>query len=344
MDPKVSILIPTFNRAGYLRQAIESALRQDYSNLEVIVSDNASTDDTREVVSKFSADPHLRYHRNNVNLGMIGNWRQAVRDLATGDWFLLLSDDDYLIDDAYISKAMKIAEGDADIHLVYASGYIRLEYAARTKSLDLPFNDVEDGKTIFLSRGTVYPQDFTLCNVLFRRATALSLDAFSNDLDLCGDSALFLAHCLAGRIGVCRDRVSVYRIHEGNLINAYKHDFLILMASADWCIDAWRRAKESGQINQDELCKWNDRVVLATARVLLLRVAFYHKPQLKEALEGMDARRAGLSSEAFELLSFRLELKLALRLSPALYDTLFRIKLRLKKTGEGFGLPWVSRS
>ncbi len=84
MNPKVTVLIPTFNRARHLRQAIESALRQDYTTLEVIVSDNASTDDTGDVVGQFTADRRLCYHRNDTNLGMIANWRQAMQELATG--------------------------------------------------------------------------------------------------------------------------------------------------------------------------------------------------------------------------------------------------------------------
>ena len=64
MYPKISILIPTYNRAHYLMEAIETSLQQDYSNFEVIVSDNASTDDTLERVKKYLDDPHFRYYRN----------------------------------------------------------------------------------------------------------------------------------------------------------------------------------------------------------------------------------------------------------------------------------------
>ena len=59
--PKVSIMIPTYNRAHYLVDAIDSSLAQDYPNFEVIVSDNASTDGTLNVVRKYKADPRFRY-------------------------------------------------------------------------------------------------------------------------------------------------------------------------------------------------------------------------------------------------------------------------------------------
>jgi len=92
--PKVTIAIPTFNRLRYLRQAIGSALAQSYPELEVIVSDNNSDDGTAEALESIS-DPRLIFLRQSRNLGMIGNWN-ACLERATGELFLLLSDDDYL--------------------------------------------------------------------------------------------------------------------------------------------------------------------------------------------------------------------------------------------------------
>ena len=60
-------MIPTFNRAEYLPRAVESALSQDYNDIEVIVSDNASTDNTMDVVERFKANKKFKYYRNNKN-------------------------------------------------------------------------------------------------------------------------------------------------------------------------------------------------------------------------------------------------------------------------------------
>ena len=69
--PRISILIPTFNRAGMLSAAVASALAQTWENLEVLVSDNASTDATPQTMAAFTTDPRLSYHRNPVNVGMV---------------------------------------------------------------------------------------------------------------------------------------------------------------------------------------------------------------------------------------------------------------------------------
>jgi len=93
-EPLVSIGIPTRNRRQYLSMAIESVLNQTYQNVEVIVSDNCSTDDTWEHLSSLS-DSRVKILRQERNLGMVGNCN-AVLSAASGDYFLLLSDDDIL--------------------------------------------------------------------------------------------------------------------------------------------------------------------------------------------------------------------------------------------------------
>jgi glycosyltransferase involved in cell wall biosynthesis len=111
----VSILIPTFNQAGYIGQAVKSALQQDWPELEVVVSDDGSSDDTQHVLEKYHDDERVRLSRNAENLGRVGNYRKCLYELANGDWALILDGDDYLIDSSYISKAMSLAQADSTI-------------------------------------------------------------------------------------------------------------------------------------------------------------------------------------------------------------------------------------
>ena len=119
--PKVSIIIPTYNRDNYLNQAIESALSQDYKNLEVILSDNASTDNTCEIIQKYLKNKKFKYFRNPKNIGMYPNWHKAVYEYSSGEWFLILSSDDYLTDKSYISTAMDLVREGEDVVFVHAS-------------------------------------------------------------------------------------------------------------------------------------------------------------------------------------------------------------------------------
>ena len=103
--PLVSIGIPTYNRSDTLRRAIKSALAQDHPAVEVVVSDDASTDGTETLLRELSGrDTRLRYLRQERNLGHALNF-QAVLDAARGDYFMWLTDDDWL-DPSYVSRCI----------------------------------------------------------------------------------------------------------------------------------------------------------------------------------------------------------------------------------------------
>lgn len=93
--PKVSVLITAYNREEYLAEAIGSALASDFSDFEVIVVDDCSTDSTWEVAQQYSSDSRVRLFRNPQNLGDYGN-RARVAAEARGDYLKYLDSDDIL--------------------------------------------------------------------------------------------------------------------------------------------------------------------------------------------------------------------------------------------------------
>jgi len=93
--PLVSVCIPTYNRAGLLHECITSVLAQTFEDFELIVSDNASTDATTDVVNGF-ADSRIRYSRNSSNIGHLENFNRCLR-LATGEFVVLFFDDDVML-------------------------------------------------------------------------------------------------------------------------------------------------------------------------------------------------------------------------------------------------------
>ena len=86
--------MPVYNGERFLRQALDSLLAQDYSNFELNISDNASTDGTAAICEWYCArDPRIRYFRNPTNLGILANWRRAF-ELASSDLFMWAACDD----------------------------------------------------------------------------------------------------------------------------------------------------------------------------------------------------------------------------------------------------------
>lgn len=95
--PRVSIGLPVYNGENFLEDAIRSVLAQTYEDLELIVSDNASTDRSAEIVRDFAAgDARVRYFRNDRNLGAAPNYNRAWAE-STGSLFKWLSHDDRIM-------------------------------------------------------------------------------------------------------------------------------------------------------------------------------------------------------------------------------------------------------
>ncbi len=116
MSKLVTIGIPTYNRAkSFLPQAIESALAQTYDTLEIIVSDNCSSDHTEALVQEYG-DPRIKYVKQNVPLKPLQNSNFCLKE-AKGEYFLQLHDDD-VIDHDFIESCMKAEQGSPNIGVI----------------------------------------------------------------------------------------------------------------------------------------------------------------------------------------------------------------------------------
>ena len=89
---KVTVSIPTYNRARFIGKAVDSVLAQTYKDIEILIIDNASTDDTQKIISSFD-DNRIKYVKNEENIGIIGNWNKCI-GLAQGQYLMILGDDD----------------------------------------------------------------------------------------------------------------------------------------------------------------------------------------------------------------------------------------------------------
>lgn len=149
MDCKIlSICIPTYNRAAILDgalEAIEKALQQiDPSEIELVISDNCSPDNTKEIVQKHIEKglPIGTYIRNEENLGIIGNIKQCFR-LAKGKYVWVLGDDDYVRQDALKIILDKIRHKD------YGLVHIHLKYVLANANFHTPYIEFQQVEEFF---------------------------------------------------------------------------------------------------------------------------------------------------------------------------------------------------
>ncbi|MEZ7892924.1 MAG: glycosyltransferase family 2 protein [Candidatus Wallbacteria bacterium] len=147
---KLSICIPTYNRAEYLRKAVSSVLAYNGDEIELIVQDNCSIDNTSAVVKSIH-DTRLKYYRNDVNIGAIKNVIDIIKK-ANGEYVFLLTDDDYLLPGA-IEEVLKFINQN-DIYffrtdlLIYLCNQKKTYYRSYIDS-SLVFNFDNDKKLLF---------------------------------------------------------------------------------------------------------------------------------------------------------------------------------------------------
>jgi glycosyltransferase involved in cell wall biosynthesis len=117
--PKVSVIIPTHNRARYLHRAIQSVLDQTFRDLEIIVVDDASSDETPRIVRAFR-DERIRYFRHNANQGEAGSRNTGVQN-SIGQYVAFLDDDDAWLPQKLAAQVELLETSSSKVGAVYTS-------------------------------------------------------------------------------------------------------------------------------------------------------------------------------------------------------------------------------
>lgn len=183
--PLVTIAIPTYNRAStYLRPCLEGALAQTYPNIEIIVADNGSTDDTEAVVRGYG-DPRIRYYRQERNIPPNDNFNFCLAR-SRGDYFQLLLDDEQ-IDPDFVETCLRKVNFRSDMGLIRTG--LRTVDANGAVLYDRP--NLVEGSSLaefflawFDNRTTIY-----LCNTLFNRPALVAAGGFVSRHNLFQDVA-----------------------------------------------------------------------------------------------------------------------------------------------------------
>ena len=224
--PLVTIGIPTYNRAeSYLKEAIQSALSQTYSNIEIVISDNCSSDNTEIVVKEFS-DSCIRYFRQPENIGANNNFNFCLNQ-AKGEYFLLLLDDD-LIDFDFVETCMKAVNNRNDIGIVRTGTRV---IDSDGKLLNETLNTVEGLSTEeffrvwFAQKTALY-----LCSTIFNTRRLKEIGGFQSKHNLFQDVlAEFQLAAKYVRVDV-QDVKASFRKHSSARSFAVK--------VSDWCEDS----------------------------------------------------------------------------------------------------------
>jgi glycosyltransferase involved in cell wall biosynthesis len=227
MLPLVSIGMPTYNRAdGYLKEAIQCAVSQTYPNLEIIISDNCSTDKTSELVAGFS-DARIQYHQQSTNIGALNNYNYCLKQ-SRGEYFLMLHSDD-TIDRDHIESCIN-ALGDkkevgiicTGVRIIDRNGKILAERPNQTEGMS--FSDYV--LSWFENKIAIY-----MCSTLYNTKKLKEIGCFSSSPNNLYSDTLALFYLLAemGSAAVY-DVKAGFRMHSSNAGTSAK--------VMDWCDDS----------------------------------------------------------------------------------------------------------
>lgn len=149
---KFSICIPNYNYANFIGETIESVLAQTFTDYEICIADNCSTDNSWEVIQQYvNKYSHIKAIRNNFNLGFAGNL-DKVSQLAEGEWHIMLSSDDLMLPTALEEYNKVIAQQQHNPRILINSSVLQ-------------FDNDNPNNTIFIGpRRKVWPTHFTSPN------------------------------------------------------------------------------------------------------------------------------------------------------------------------------------
>jgi glycosyltransferase involved in cell wall biosynthesis len=224
-SPLVSICIPTYNGAPWIGEAIESALAQDYQRLEIIICDDASSDETVAMARTFG-DPRVRVLSNAVRVGMARNWNRCVR-ASTGDYVKLLMQDDRLAP-ACVGRMVEVMEAHPAAGLIFSPREILLDdpddpdallWKERFGILHTPFGplaQVNDGRAMF---DRMRSDRFRGCwmgeptAVMIRRRALQDVGLFNARLRQVADLEMWLRMAFFHDVGFVPDPLVTIRVH-----------------------------------------------------------------------------------------------------------------------------------
>jgi glycosyltransferase involved in cell wall biosynthesis len=215
-SPLVTLAIPTVNRLPYLRQSLGDVLQQDYDNLDILVSDNHSSDQTEaEVQSLARQDRRLRYRRNSVRVPITTHFNQCLAE-AKGEFFVVLSDDDRINPKFVRSLAETLRENRRATVAIPTNAIIDTDgQIIRTlpQSSQIVYEGID-----FVLEWLWKVHDLPVANLFTIMARtdvmrAFSYQPFARGLNC--DNLIFLQMALAGQVLFCRDAIFYWRDHQG---------------------------------------------------------------------------------------------------------------------------------
>jgi len=209
-SPVVSVIIPTYNRAHFLGETIQSVLNQTYKDFEIVIVDDGSTDKTEELVKSFS-DGRLRYIKLGKNTGSSAAPRNAGLKAASGKYIALLDSDD-----AWLPNKLKLEVEFLDTHpsvSMVCSNYTYFGSRGRPKKTGFEGVPLASGYGL---KELFFHNPISASAVLIKKSCFEKVGDFDESLVQCGDVDMWLRIAAHFEIDYINTPLAKCRLHKGN--------------------------------------------------------------------------------------------------------------------------------
>lgn len=220
--PAVSVCIPIYNGAKYIRESIDSILSQSFKDFELILVNDASTDDSKTIIETYN-DPRIKYFENDHNLGMVANWNKCLEQ-STGDYVCIFHQDD-VMSEKNLEEKVALFKADKNIGLIYSDTVI-IDQKGKVNShhwfnlLDPNVDFIRPGKAFF---DLMFENLNIVCcpSVLVRRECYEKVGGFDIRLPFSCDMEMWMRISLFSDVAYISKPLIQYRFHETNLTHTF---------------------------------------------------------------------------------------------------------------------------
>ena len=226
-EEKISVVIPTYNRYSYLKQLITSIFEQSYNNIELIVINDNSTDNTDKYMLKLEKEnSNIKYIKNEENRGPSYS-RRIGYEKAEGEYIIFADDDDYYIDNNFFEKVVILYRKEKFKNVALISGNVKRLEEEKKKFIDadLGIDGYINGIEYLRQLQLKYQKPYSTFTTIFKK-DALIRANFEN-VNMIIDSIIYMRALMAGDIYIMKDVIGVYREHGQNISKALPLEFLI---------------------------------------------------------------------------------------------------------------------
>jgi glycosyltransferase involved in cell wall biosynthesis len=228
---KVSIIIPNYNHSAYLKQRIDSVLNQTFTDYELIILDDASTDNSRDIINALTAShPEIKCHFNEKNSGSpFVQWDLGV-SLAKGEYIWIAESDDFA-SEFFLEKTTRLLDLNSNVGMVFCEAKVydeknKIEYYVSEKRTLLSRTKWTQD---YLCNGTEEIENFlclvnTISNtsgVLFRKSKYLEAGLANHSMKYCGDWFLYIRILLNSDIAYIAEPLNNFRLHSNSTFHSY---------------------------------------------------------------------------------------------------------------------------